>query len=154
MTEEIKEILEYYQKDIDKFEYYMSDYNDEQLKTTFSKNYQRYKNHKILLNYITNLQKENQSLKEKLNCKEYFSSTMPENTEFVILTKENYDRQQKDLALENITLKSRNEKAVEYIKNIDYFDGEISDDIENIPFKYAMDTDIDELLNILQGGDE
>lgn len=61
-------------------------------------------------NYITNLQEENQKLKEQLNCKEYFSSTMPENTEFVILTKNNYDRQQKDLALENIELKQENEK--------------------------------------------
>jgi len=66
-------------------------------------------------NYITNLQKENEKLKEELNCKEYFSSTMPENTEFVILTKENYDKQQKDLALENIILKSRNEKSSDFI---------------------------------------
>jgi hypothetical protein len=64
----------------------------------------------ILLNYITNLQEENKKLKEKLNCKEYFSSTMPEDTEFVILTKNNYDRQQKDLALENIKLKETNEE--------------------------------------------
>jgi predicted transcriptional regulator len=35
---------------------------------------------------------------------------MPEDTEFVILTKNNYDRQQKDLALENIKLKETNEE--------------------------------------------
>ena len=62
------------------------------------------------------LEKENRQLKEKLNCKEYFSSTMPEGTEFVILTKNNYDRQQKDLVLENIQLKKQKDDVVEYIK--------------------------------------
>lgn len=99
---------------------------------------------KDLENYITNLQKENQSLKEKLNCKEYFSSTMPENTEFVILTKENYDKQQKDLALENIILKSRNEKAVELIKK-----ALIESDITGNGI-----LDLSNLLNILEDGDE
>lgn len=71
---------------------------------------------KWTMNYITNLQEENQKLKEQLNCKEYFSSTMPEDTEFVILTKNNYDRQQKDLALENIELKQENKKLRKKIK--------------------------------------
>ena len=140
MTEEIKEIFyklksdDYYEKHYQQSVYYEKDLNK-------------------LENYITNLQKENQSLKEKLNCKEYFSSTMPENTEFVILTKENYDRQQKDLALENIILKSRNEKAIECIKskkaiiNTDYI--RIFDLFEIEEQGYTND-----LLNILQGGDE
>lgn len=75
----------------------------------------------ILLNYITNLQEENQKLKEQLNCKEYFSSTMPENTEFVILTKNNYDRQQKDLALENIELKEENQKLNKIIDELENY---------------------------------
>ena len=62
------------------------------------------------------LEKENRQLKEKLNCKEYFSSTMPEGTEFVILTKNNYDRQQKDLVLENIQLKKQKDDVVGLIK--------------------------------------
>lgn len=60
------------------------------------------------------LKQENERLKEALNCKEYFSSTMPEDTEFVILTKNNYDRQQKDIQFELIDYKSRFEKAIEY----------------------------------------
>ena len=71
------------------------------------------------------LEKENQQLKEKLNCKEYFSSTMPEDTEFVILTKNDYDRQQKDLALENIQLKKQKDDVVDFIhKELDRFDCE------------------------------
>ena len=75
----------------------------------------------MLVDY-NDLKDKNKRLKEKLNCKEYFSSTMPENTEFVILTKENYDRQQKDIELELIDYKSRNEKAIEYIKQLEHSD--------------------------------
>lgn len=132
MDEEIKEILEYLKNDKIEKPFGMA---------TIDK--------KRLLNYITNLQKENQSLKEKLNCKEYFSSTMPENTEFVILTKENYDKQQKDLALENIILKSRNEKAIEFIKD----SGITFLNLANQRC-FCNNNCADEILNILQGGDE
>lgn len=90
-------------------------------------------------------QEENERLKKTLNCKEYFSSTMPEDTEFVILTKNNYDRQQKDIQLELIDYKLRVEKAVEYIKEnatSNYFDSKIN------MFRREID-----LLNILQNGD-
>ena len=70
MNNEIMEILEYYQKDIDKFEHSMKDYNEEQLKTTFEQSYQRYRNHKLLLDYITNLQKENECLRNNYNDNE------------------------------------------------------------------------------------
>lgn len=99
MNEEIKEILEYIS---------LSSGNKEAIKGANK-----------VLNYITNLQEENQKLKKQLNCKEYFSSTMPENTEFVILTKNNYDRQQKDLALENIELKKENEKLNKIIDELE-----------------------------------
>ncbi len=109
---------------------------------------------KLLLDYITNLQKENEKLKEKLHCKEYFSSTMPENTEFVILTKENYERQQKDIELELIDYKLRCEKAIEYnigiIKDTKGFYRPTEDII------YSGDTLIDiaeQNINILQGSD-
>jgi regulator of replication initiation timing len=114
-----------------------------------------------LLDYITNLQtiereystilsenaelqQENERLKEELNCKEYFSSTMPEDTEFVILTKNNYDRQQKDIQLELIDYKSRCEKAIEYIQNNMQYD-------DNIDDNWIMTND---LLNILQNRSE
>lgn len=74
-----------------------------------------------LMEKYEQIEKENQKLKERLNCKEYFSSTMPENTEFVILTKNNYDRQQKDLALENIELKQENQKLNKIIEDIDKY---------------------------------
>lgn len=49
-------------------------------------------------------------------------------------------------------LKSRIDKAIEYIKNdIDYFDGTIKDDIEDIPYKYAFKEDVEDIINILKG---
>lgn len=64
------------------------------------------------------VERENKRLKGELNCKEYFSSIMSEDTEFVILTKNNYDRQQKDIELELIDYKSRLEKANNQLKII------------------------------------
>ena len=129
---------------------------------------------KELINYITNLQEENEELKAelqeeidsttwwhnrykaleqvnkklkvKLNCKECFSSTMPENTEFVILTKENYDRQQKDIELELIDYKQRNEKAIEYIRS----EYTITDDDVYLAL-YSSDGTLDKLESILKG---
>ena len=106
----------------------------------------------LLLDYITNLQEENERLKTKLNCKEYFSATMPEDTEFVILTKENYDRQEKDIQLELIDYKSRCEKATELIEKsrvkatsfFKQFDGDL----------LKPKREVDKLLNLLNGGDE
>ena len=71
MNENIKEILEYYQKDIDKFENSMKNYNEEQLKTTFEQSYQRYRNHKLLLDYIANLQ----------TIEQQYSAVLSENAE-------------------------------------------------------------------------
>lgn len=88
---------------------------------------------------IVNLISENERLKKALNCKEYFSSTMPEDTEFVILTKNNYDRQQKDIQLELIDYKSRCEKAIQYMNN------DKSNDHADL---------IEDLLNILQNGSD
>jgi len=66
MNKEIKEILDYYKKEIEKDELFMKDYTEEQLKTTFQKKYQRYRNHKLLLDYITNLEQELDLVKNKL----------------------------------------------------------------------------------------
>lgn len=98
------------------------------------------------LNEQDRLQNENERLKKALNCKEYFSSTMPEDTEFVILTKANYDRQQKDIQLELIDYKSRCEKAIELLelKQLRYLN---EDD-------YRICTlDLQEVKDILQNGD-
>lgn len=120
MNEEIKEILE----DIQNFvngdtwvKYFVAD-NKKIMPETYAMNFNTTKK---ILDYIINLQEENQKLKEQLNCKEYFSSTMPEDTEFVILTKNNYDRQQKDLALENIELKQENEKLNKIIDELENY---------------------------------
>ena len=49
-------------------------------------------------------------------------------------------------------LKSRINKAIEYIKNdIDYYDGKIKDEIEDIPYKYAFKEDIEDIISILKG---
>ena len=71
---------------------------------------------------------------------------MPENTEFVILTKNNYDRQQKDIQLELIDYKSRIEKAVEYIKDMGCFDNECNYFCDDL-----SPNELDCLLNILNG---
>ena len=127
MNDEIREILDYFRK-----------YATIRENTMISE----------IKDYITNLQQENQKLKEKLNCKEYFSSTMPEDTEFVILTKNNYDRQQKDIQLELIDYKSRVDKAVEYIKE------HIRIDDEYPAYMEMLVEERDNLLNILQNGSE
>ena len=73
---------------------------------------------------------------------------MPKDTEFVILTKNNYDRQQKDIELELIDYKSRIEKAVDYIRQ---YDGNISGWYYSKEHKrfLAEDNVKDDLLNIL-----
>ena len=129
---------------------------------------------KLLSDYITNLQEENERLKTKLNCKEYFSATIPEDTEFVILTKENYDRQQKDIQIELIDYKSRCEKAIRYINNIpkiicrlyDYdkhmrwYPGASYEKLkENVKKDgtlegHFVEVNKDKILNILYGGDD
>ena len=128
MKDEIKEILEYV------------------LSLTYG-NENAIKGIDKVKDYITNLQEENTKLKQKLNCKEYFSSTMPENTKFVILTKENYDRQQKDIQLELIEAKLRIDKAIEYIKE-NCIDDEFYINLTN------KEKNIIKVLDILKGEDE
>ena len=99
-----------------------------------------------LLNYITNLQKENESLKRKLDCKERLTKIMPEDTEFIILTKSDYEKQESEIELIAFDYKQRNEKAIEYIKQHCDRPGRLL--LPKIDFNY------NELLNILQGGDE
>ena len=71
MNDEIKEILDYFQKDFDKYEeskkYLMEKYGyDEETIDNISQ-HKRHINTKKLLDYITNLQEENKQLKDKLS---------------------------------------------------------------------------------------
>ena len=94
MNNEIKEILNFYKKEIKEFEeFFIKNYTEEQLKTTFQKNYQRYRNHKLLLDYITNLQEENEN-----------------KTDYIC-----------DLITEKINYKSRIDKAIEYMNKYNVF---------------------------------
>lgn len=72
---------------------------------------------KINLERIDELIEKNESLRKVLNCKEYFTKLMPEETKFVLLTKADYDRQEKNIEEENIELKQRIKKAIFIIEN-------------------------------------
>jgi len=98
------------------------------------------------------LEKENRQLKEKLNCKEYFSSTMPEDTEFVILTKNDYDRQQKDLALENIQLKKQKDDVVKFVN--EYIQEDYYEKLDEYITHFTWNTTKEDLLRMLGEIDE
>lgn len=100
MNDEIKEILDYFQKDVDKYEenkkYLMQKYGyDEETIDNISQ-HERHINTKKLLDYITNLQKENKKL-------------LSEN--ITIKSVRN--------VVDETIYKSRIEKAVEYIDRRD-----------------------------------
>ena len=57
MNDEIKEILDYFQKDVDKYEETINNISQ----------HKRHINTKILIDYITNLQQENQKYKEVID---------------------------------------------------------------------------------------
>ena len=70
MNDEVKEILDYFQKDVNKYEeskkYLMEKYGyDEETIDNISQ-HKRHINTKILLDYITNLQQENTNLKHDI----------------------------------------------------------------------------------------
>lgn len=100
---------------------------------------------KYLKDYITNLQEENERYKKIFEGKERFSKIMPDDTDFIILLKADYDRQQEDIELGLIDYKSRNEKAIKLLKEAGCYDEETKtfcDDVwEELP----------KLLNILNG---
>ena len=140
MKDEIKEILDSIQEHLKE--------NEEKFKkgAVDSTVYYLYcDDARTLLDYITNLQEENKRYKKIFEGKERFSKIMPDDTDFIILSKADYDRQQEDIELGLIDYKSRNEKAIELIKK----DREKSyDSLEKKAF-YCNKTD--KLLNILQG---
>lgn len=139
MNNDIKEILDYYKKDNEKYEKSMlSQFNEEQLETTFHESYQRYKNHKVLLDCINNLQEEVKSANESITWW---------TNRFNALYKEN-ERIHKELDYannDNIYYIAKIDKAIEYIYKL-----QRNDDIEiwreNGYWAY--------LLNILQGSEK
>lgn len=109
MNNDIKEILDYYKKDNEKYEKNMlNSFNKKQLETAFNKSYQRYKNHKILLDYITDLQEENDELRKN----QRFHKKLGNDYIFCLEgDKETY----KDMVL---MYQERIEKAIEKINDI------------------------------------
>ena len=127
MSEEIKEIL------------YCDMYND-----LDDKKYEK------LLNYITNLQKENKELQTSVdNCKQEneklkIECSQLENIDYLEeINREKVLRKINDEIKDDY--KQRNEKAVEYInKNIAIYHKQLP----------LIAIDYEEVINILQGGDE
>lgn len=125
MTEEIREILD--------------DMKQIPIDESWALNLEDYQC-KLLLNYITNLQKENQSLKENNRRK---TSRCTERNHRIRARDRIIERRNKKInKLEDY--KSRNEKAIESIENCKKTNGD----------KYTCIIDHNYLLNILQGGDE
>ena len=138
MKDEIKEILDYFQKDVDKYEeskrYLMQKYGyDEETIDNISQ-HERHINTKKLLDYITNLQEENKRLKEIENFK--FWLRKDETKEPVTIIK-SYKKEYEDY-------KSRNEKAIEYLRELEMFERKFG--FDGVRRK--------KLLNILQGDDK
>ena len=100
-----------------------------------------------LLNYITNLQKENEKLKERCD---YLQRSCDRKEEQRDDARAEY--------MEQEDYKSRNEKAVEYIRK--YLQEHIIDDLPDEESKFELENGTpipnakEILLNILEGGDE
>lgn len=100
---------------------------------------------RLLLNYITNLQEENERYKRIFEGKERFSKIMSDDIDFIIMSKADYDRQLDDIELELIDYRSRNEKAIEYIKHEWFKREQIG--ISHLSFSYD---ELQHILNILK----
>ena len=57
-------------------------------------------------------------LNKQLNCKERLTKLMPPDTEFIILSKSDYERQEKDIEEIALELQDKIDKAIEYINNL------------------------------------
>ena len=128
MTEEIKEILDtpIFMIDNDGFTVYIND---------------------KIENYITNLQKENQSLKEKVHNQKLANAYATIQNNKLQTRLKTYKRRKTAETQKKRIYKQRNEKAIEYIKKEKYMSAD-----ENCEILAGYR--IDNLLNILQGGDE
>lgn len=80
-------------------------------------------------------------IKKMFEGKERFSKIMPDDMDFIILSKADYDRQQEDIELTAIKMKQRIDKAVEYIINHTQSTAHLEMDTKSIK----------QLLDILRG---
>jgi chromosome segregation ATPase len=88
--------------------------------------------------------KKNKELEKQLNCKKEFTKYLPKDTEFIILTKPDYDRQQEELQDKVFELEEKIDKALEYINELS--------NKPNIFGHYGIDGNCKKyLLNILKG---
>lgn len=63
-------------------------------------------------------------LNKLLNCKERLTKIMPPDTEFIILSKSDYERQETDIEEIALELRDKIEKAIEYINKRMVHEGE------------------------------
>lgn len=140
MNEEIKEYL-----DSANFKFKDVDEDGNEIELTLSEEMENLiDNNKRLADYIINLQEENERYKKIFEGKERFSKIMPDDMDFIIMTKADYDRQVDDIELTAIGLKLRIDKAIEYITRHDW--RKLETDNTYISPSY--------LLNILQGSEK
>ena len=103
---------------------------------------------KELKKQINVLQEENKRYKKLFEGKERFSKIMPDDMDFIVMSKTDYDRQVDDIELVALELRSRIDKGISLLKEAGCYDEETKtfcDDVwEELP----------ELLNILQGEEE
>lgn len=84
--------------------------------------------------------KKNKELEKQLKCKKEFTKYLPKDTEFIILTKPDYDRQQEELQDKVFELQERIDKAIQTIEKNE----------NKAPIEVILN-DIGEALNILKG---
>jgi hypothetical protein len=91
--------------------------------------------------------KKNKELEKQLKCKKEYTKYLPEDTEFIILTKPDYDRQQEELQDKVFELQERIDKAVLYIIH-ENFKRTI---LIGVGTKKYTRNILDNVLNILKG---
>lgn len=89
-------------------------------------------------NIINNQALEIARLNKQLNCKEKLTKIMPPDTEFIILSKSDYERQEKDIEEIALEQKLKIDKVIEYINKITI---ELLEEVEKhklTPFKETI----------------
>ena len=169
MNDEIKEMLDYFQKDVDKYEeskkYLMQKYGYDEETIDNICQHERHINTKKLLDYITNLQQRFDSLMEAHKICDELNEDLQEENKRLLKQIENISLDEAniraDILLEQQDYKSRIEKAVEYIKkhHAMYFPSGCGDVIKYVPLEFQRDyyengitfTETENLLDILNG---
>ena len=107
--------------------------------------------------------KKNKELEKQLNCKKEYTKYLPEDVEFIILTKPDYDRQQEELQdkvfelekeINRLTAESTHYES-KYYNEAKKVDSAINYCEENCYTYAGIDEEgIDKLLDILKGSDD